>query len=536
MSQDNSVKMDINPSNGKDQNIVQSTDSIEAKRSASTSAEVVNASGHKQELERNFSLISICAIGITTGNSWTAMGGSINVAIYNGGPPGVIYEFIAVAICYWFVAASIAELASAMPSAAGVYHWATITAGRYGRPVGWFAGYWNCFAWVFGAASMASILANQTVSMYMLFHPDLEPQSWHVFVSYIICSWICCCIVLFANRALPAISNVGMFLIIGGVFVTILVCVIMPHVNGREYASNNFVWKDWENQTGYSNNSFVFVAGMLNGAYSVGNPDITSHVAEEIPKPSRNIPKAVLAQTAVGFVTAITYMVALLYSISDLSLVLDDKSTFPLAEIYRQATGSRGGALGLLLVVFLPTFATCIGCYITAGRTLWTLSRDNATPFSGWLSHVSDRFHNPFNATFTCGCIVTVLGCIYVGSTTAFSALVGSFVQLSSLSYIAAILPHLLSGRSAFRPGYFFMRGWVGFVVNTAACLYMMAFIVIFSFPFSLPVEGQDMNYTSLITWGLTIFVGIWWLIRRGNYVGPKAIPLGDVMLAKDAQ
>lgn len=422
---------------------------------------------------------------------------------------------------------------------------------------------------------MASILANQTVSMYMLFHPDLEPQSWHVFVSYIICSWICCCIVLFANRALPAISNVGMFLIIGGVFVTILVCVIMPHVNGREYASNNFVWKDWENQTGYSNNSFVFVAGMLNGAYSVGNPDITSHVAEEIPKyvspaqppplpkfagyihlyiiylyglylhtnqtlkstrPSRNIPKAVLAQTAVGFVTAITYMVALLYSISDLSLVLDDKSTFPLAEIYRQATGSRGGALGLLLVVFLPTFATCIGCYITAGRTLWTLSRDNATPFSGWLSHVSDRFHNPFNATFTCGCIVTVLGCIYVGSTTAFSALVGSFVQLSSLSYIAAILPHLLSGRSAFRPGYFFMRGWVGFVVNTAACLYMMAFIVIFSFPFSLPVEGQDMNYTSLITWGLTIFVGIWWLIRRGNYVGPKAIPLGDVMLAKDAQ
>lgn len=39
--------------------------------------EMLNASGHKQELERNFSLLSICAIGITTGNVWAALGGSI---------------------------------------------------------------------------------------------------------------------------------------------------------------------------------------------------------------------------------------------------------------------------------------------------------------------------------------------------------------------------------------------------------------------------------------------------------------------------
>ncbi|PGH12655.1 hypothetical protein AJ79_04153 [Helicocarpus griseus UAMH5409] len=499
------------------------------------SDKAINASGHKQELERNFSLMSICAIGMTTGNTWIAMGGSINVALSNGGPPGVIYEFIAVAICYWLVAASIAELASAMPSAAGVYHWATVTAGRYGRPVGWFAGYWNALAWVFGAASMSSILANQTLSMYMLFHPDLVPQSWHVFVSYIICTWLCCCTVLFANKALPTISNIGMFLIVGGVFVTILVCAIMPHVNGREYASNSFVWKDWQNQTGYSSNGFVFVAGMLNGAYSVGTPDVTSHVAEEIPKPSRNIPKAVLAQMAVGFVTAITYMVTIFYAISDLDLVLSDKFTFPLAEIYHQATGTPGGALGLLIVAFLPTVVTCVGCYITAGRTLWTLSRDNATPFSGWLSHVSRRFHNPWNATFVCGCFITILGCIYVGSETAFSALVGSFVQLSSLSYLAAILPHLLRGRQGIQPGYFFMRGWLGYAVNALACLYMMAFIVIFSFPYALPVSAQDMNYTSVITWGLTTLVAAWYLIRQRRYEGPKAVPGGDVVLAMDA-
>jgi hypothetical protein len=68
----------------------------------------VNETGHIQELECNFSLFSICSVGIVTGNTWAALGGSIVVAIYNGGPPGVLYEFIAVSIFYWLVAASIA--------------------------------------------------------------------------------------------------------------------------------------------------------------------------------------------------------------------------------------------------------------------------------------------------------------------------------------------------------------------------------------------------------------------------------------------
>jgi hypothetical protein len=39
--------------------------------------EVINASGHEQQLKRQFSLLSICSIGITTGNVWAALGGSI---------------------------------------------------------------------------------------------------------------------------------------------------------------------------------------------------------------------------------------------------------------------------------------------------------------------------------------------------------------------------------------------------------------------------------------------------------------------------
>lgn len=50
---------------------------IEGPTSDNASEEVVNASGHKQELQRNFGLLSICAIAVTTGNTWIAQGGSV---------------------------------------------------------------------------------------------------------------------------------------------------------------------------------------------------------------------------------------------------------------------------------------------------------------------------------------------------------------------------------------------------------------------------------------------------------------------------
>lgn len=89
------------------------------KEDQQSQSDLVNASGHRQELPRNYSLLSICALAITTGNTWIAQGGSVATALYNGGPSGVIYEFMAVSVCYWMVAASIAELASGMPSAGG---------------------------------------------------------------------------------------------------------------------------------------------------------------------------------------------------------------------------------------------------------------------------------------------------------------------------------------------------------------------------------------------------------------------------------
>ena len=165
-----------------------------------------------------------------------------------------------------------------------VYHWASITAGRYGRVCGFFAGWWNFLAWIFGLAATAQIGAAQIVSTYSLFHVDFATERWHVFVTYLIITWLAGLIVVFANRALPRLESLGGFLIVAGVVVVVIVCAIMPHQQGRHYATSSFVWRDWVNTTGWSSDGLAFLLGTLNGAFAVGTPDLVSHLAEEIPR------------------------------------------------------------------------------------------------------------------------------------------------------------------------------------------------------------------------------------------------------------
>ena len=252
-------------------------------------------------------------------------------------------------------------------------------------------------------------------------------------------------------------------------------------------------------------------------------------------RPSMNIPKAILVQYIIGFFTALFYIIAILYGINDLEAIINSGSSLPLAQIYLQATGSPAGAVGLLVLTFIPSLISALGVYLTASRTYWTLSREKATPFSEFFARISPRYKNPFNAIALCGVITTVLGCIYVGSSTAFNAFIGSFVVLSILSYVAAILPHLLSKRQNVTPGWFWMKGVVGYIVNGISCAFIIVFVIIFCFPFSMPVTPATMNYSCLITGGFTLFIASFWFWCKNGYVGPRNVPLSTVMLAKDA-
>lgn len=115
--------------------------------------------------------------------------------------------------------------------------------------------------------------------MYALFHPDFELQRWHVFVTYLIFLGIIFVILLYANKILPLIETTGGTLVLVGCGISIIICASMA-----EHNTDAFVWKEWQNFSGYESNGFVFCLGMLNGAFAFGATDVISHLAEEVPK------------------------------------------------------------------------------------------------------------------------------------------------------------------------------------------------------------------------------------------------------------
>ena len=43
--------------------------------------EIINASGHRDQLKRHYGLLSICGLALTVDNAWIALGTSLTVAI-----------------------------------------------------------------------------------------------------------------------------------------------------------------------------------------------------------------------------------------------------------------------------------------------------------------------------------------------------------------------------------------------------------------------------------------------------------------------
>lgn len=65
--------------------------------------------------------------------------------------------------------------------------------------------------------------SNTIVQMYALQHPDYVFQAWHVFVTYIITTIIACFLVCSFNKAMPYLNHAGVFFILAGFLITIIV-------------------------------------------------------------------------------------------------------------------------------------------------------------------------------------------------------------------------------------------------------------------------------------------------------------------------
>ncbi|TQN68133.1 Choline transport protein [Colletotrichum shisoi] len=478
----------------------------------------LNAAGHSDQLRRQYGFLGLASMALTVDNAWVALGSSISVSILNGGPPGIIYGLLVAVFYYTLIGLSLSELASSVPTAGGVYHWATIAGGpRWGRALGFFTGWINFYGWLFSLASLLQISSNVAVSMYAVWNWDhYVSQPFHVYIGYLIILWGSAGFVVFANKYAPYTQHAGMwFVLIGGV-VTIIVLAVMP----KQHATHHFVWASFDenNATGWSG-GVAFLLGVLNGAFTIGTPDSVTHMAEEMPHPKKDLPKAILLQIFLGFLYAFCFAVALLYAITDITALQGGFNSFPLTNIYMQATTSSAGIRGPgaafgLLFIMLGCIKNILGPCPRQRGALIQLVR--ASQYKPELPRLGNLVR----------VVATGLGAIPLGSSAAFLALAGSFIILTSVSYAIPFTANMLSARKYFPRGPFHL-GKAGNIINGLAVLFIVLFDVLFCFPFVLPTTEATMNWSGVILVGTVAITALWWMVHAAeHYPGPKVMDL----------
>ena len=114
-------------------------------------------------------------------------------------------------------------------------------------------------------------------------------------------------------------------------------------------------------------------------------------------------------------------------------------------------------------------------------------------------------------------------GLIFLGSTTAFSAMVSAAIIFLQTSCIIPQAILLYRGRDKVLPIRYFSLGKFGWIVNATAVTWVVFLDIIYCFPTVRPVTSVNMNYVSVVCAGLVIFViGLWFTSKRGKFTGPK--------------
>lgn len=491
------------------------------------------------ELKRTFSTYSVIAIGFGLTNSWFGISASLITGIQSGGPLLIVYGIIIIALVSYCIGITLSELLSAIPSAGGQYVWTRVLAPR--KHLNFLAYLCGSLAWggaIFTCASMAQAIANELMGFWVLNHPDHVPQKWQLFVIY---ELINAFLVLFNcyGRILPIIGKTVLYVSLFSyitISLTVLIC------SRGHYQKADFVFVQFNNQTGWKSSGIAFIVGLINPNWSFSCLDSATHLAEETTKPRTDIPKAILGTVTMGFLTSFTYVIAMFFCIRNLDDIYNSTTGMPILDIYYQALGNKAGATCLGVLIFL----TACGCTISAQtwqtRLCWSFARDNGLPFSKWLAVVNPKLGVPVNAHLFSSAWVALLGILYLVSDAAFNSMVVGCITMLLLSYAVPVICLLYRGRNNIKHGPFWL-GRVGFVCNIVTLCWALFALVFFSFPSFMPVTGGTMNYFCVVlVIYMIISLGYWWFpIKKWgckeNFAGglgnSEEVEFPDVCLTK---
>lgn len=152
----------------------------------------------------------------------------------------------------------------------------------------------------------------------------------------------------------------------------------------------------------------------------------------------------------------------------------------------------------------------------------YAFARDGGLPFSRVFARVHPTLDLPLNALYLTTALVVIFGCIFLGSSAAFNAIISSSVVALGISYGMPVAVNVLRGRKMLPSRHFVLPGPFGWICNLIGLAYVIVTTVLFVFPPDLPVTGSNMNYCIVAFFIVLVIATIQWFVDgKKNFTGP---------------
>jgi amino acid transporter len=483
---------------------------------------VLHGMGYAQELSRSMSRFSNFAISFSI---ICILSGGINSfaqAISSVGGAGAGIGWIVGCALSGMFALAMAQIASAFPTAGGLYHWASILGGRF---IGWMTAWLNLLGLitVLGAINIgtAYFFAGTFGGMFGFTGTDMQVVA---FVAIITAGQA-----LFNHLGIKVttmLTDISGYIIFATTAVLVVACLYYaPAIDiTRLWTFENFSGEAGGNVFPRSENlSYLFLLCLLLPVYTITGYDASAHTSEETKSAATSVPRGIVSSVLWSSLIGWIMICAITLAIPDLAVAASQgwNMFFATMDAILPAGLKTVLYLGILIAQLLCGLATVT----SASRMLFAFSRDDGLPVgSKALSSVSPKYRTPVTAIWTatvlCILYVVLAMTIKVAGTSIYVIVVNSTLVFLFLSFTVPLVAGLFAYGTAKwpNPGPWAMSAGVYKLVTVLSVVGMAVILFI-------AVAPPNERVLYVVLGFIALAIVVWVAFEGRRFKGP---PIGD--------
>lgn len=494
---------------------------------------VLHGMGYAQELSRSMSKFSNFAISFSI---ICILSGGINSfaqAISSIGGAGAGIGWIVGCILSGMFALAMAQIASAFPTAGGLYHWASILGGRFW---GWLTAWLNLLGLitVLGAINIgtAYFFAGTFGGLVGFTGTDMQV------VGFVAAITILQAILNHVGiKVTTFLTDISGYLIFATTAVLVIACLYLAATSAtgidisRLWTFTNYSGEAGGNVFPQSDNvAYLFLLCLLLPVYTITGYDASAHTSEETKNAAIAVPKGIVSAVLWSSLVGWVMICAITLAIPDMAVAAGQGWTM----FYETMNAIMPAGLktvlyaGILAAQFLCGLATVT----SASRMLFAFSRDDGMPVgSKALATVSASYRTPVNAIWTstvlCILYVVLALSIKVDGTSIYVIVVNSTLVFLFLSFTIPLVAAMLSYGTAkwSTPGPWAMSAGLYKLVTVLAVVGMAVILFI-------AVAPPNERVLYVVAGFIALALILWVTVENRRFEGP---PTGEKIAARKA-